>query len=99
MLNALSKSKRLIVRLVSSAETGFFYATEKSPAKKDMKIALRKHDPIANAHVMFYEQKTAGSSKRKPIKQSSARHMRLTGRKIHLLTQTVDKVRAKAKTL
>ena len=97
---------------MSSAETGFFYVTEKSPTKKAIAgdgkqqggkqglMALRKHDPIANAHVMFYEQPNAGgSSKRKPIKQSSARHMRLTGRRIHLLTQGVDKIRAKAKTL
>ena len=98
LVAALSKSKRLVVRLVSAAETGFFYVTEKSPGTKEQKIALRKHDPVANAHVMFTEQKgSSAPSKRKPIKQSSARHIRLTGRKSQLLTQAVDKVRAKAK--
>lgn len=50
-----SKSKRIKVQLVSSAQTGYFYLTEKSPLKKEYRLALRKHDPIVNRHVMFYE--------------------------------------------
>mmetsp|Transcript_73700 Transcript_73700/g.116228 ORF Transcript_73700/g.116228 Transcript_73700/m.116228 type:complete len:105 (+) Transcript_73700:53-367(+) len=50
-----SKSKRLAVHLVSSAQTGFSYWSEKSPLKRDVRLALRKHDPIVNRHVMFYE--------------------------------------------
>ena len=50
-----SKSKRVKVQLLSSAQTGYFYLTDKSPLKKDYRLALRKHDPIVNRHVMFYE--------------------------------------------
>ncbi|CAD7941686.1 unnamed protein product [Amoebophrya sp. A25] len=51
------KSKRLCVRLVSAAQTGYHYTTSKSPLKSEYRIALRKYDPIVNQHVMFYESK------------------------------------------
>ena len=96
--SAADKSKRLIVKLVSAAETGFFYVTEKSAAKKDTRMALRKHDPIVNQHVMFYESKLGASSgKKKPMKASSMRHMRLTGRKVHLLVSALEKKQEKTK--
>jgi len=91
------KSKRILVKLVSAAETGSFYMTEKSPLKKDFRLALRKHDPIVNKHVMFYETKSASSSKKKPMKESSMRQMRLTGKKVHLLVQALEKKRDKIK--
>ncbi len=80
---------------MSAAETGFFYVTEKSPLKKDQRMALRKHDPIANLHVMFYETKVAVNTKKKPMKQSSIRHMRLTGKKVNLLVQALEKKQEK----
>mmetsp|Transcript_99491 Transcript_99491/g.264425 ORF Transcript_99491/g.264425 Transcript_99491/m.264425 type:complete len:107 (-) Transcript_99491:91-411(-) len=49
------KSKRMVVQLLSSAQTGFAYWTEKSPLKKEIRMALHKFDPIVNRHVMFYE--------------------------------------------
>jgi large subunit ribosomal protein L33 len=90
---ALSKSKRIITRLLSTAETGFTYYTEKSPLKKDIKLSLMKHDPIANKHVLFTEQRSTGGSgnKRKPIRQSTARFARLTGVKIGLLVNRLEK--------
>jgi ribosomal protein L33 len=90
------KSKRILVKLVSAAETGTFYMTEKSPLKKEHKLALRKHDPIVNKHVMFYEAKNAGNGKKKPMKETSMRQMRLTGKKVHLLVQSLEKKQAKA---
>jgi large subunit ribosomal protein L33 len=90
-----SKSKRLVVKLVSAAETGFFYVTEKSPLKKDHRLALRKHDPIVNQHVMFYESKTSMGQKKKPMKENSMRQMRLTGKKVHLLVAALEKKKAR----
>ncbi len=84
------KSKRIIVKLMSAAETGYFYVTEKSPLKKDQRMALRKFDPLVNQHVMFYETKLP-TQKKKPMKQSSMRHMRMTGEKINLLVQNLEK--------
>ena len=39
----MDKSKRLAVKLASSMGTGFAYWTEKSPLKKDIRMALRKY--------------------------------------------------------
>lgn len=48
---------RIIVKLVSSAGTGFFYATEKNRRNSTTKLELKKYDPIARKHVVFKEQK------------------------------------------
>ncbi|KAA0058825.1 50S ribosomal protein L33-like [Cucumis melo var. makuwa] len=45
-----------IVRLSSTARTGFFYAKKKSRKMAD-KIEVQKYDPIANRHVLFTEVK------------------------------------------
>ncbi len=58
-LVALAKKKKasqLVVKMESTAGTGYFYTTTK-PIKAEYKLALRKHDPIVNRHVLFKETK------------------------------------------
>ena len=50
---ARSKAKSILVRLVSSIGTGFFYVTRKNPKNITRKLAFRKYDPIARRHVLF----------------------------------------------
>ncbi|KAK7401798.1 hypothetical protein VNO78_13580 [Psophocarpus tetragonolobus] len=50
-----SKKKTKIIRLVSTAGTGFFYAKKKS--KKMDKLELKKYDPKVKRHVLFRESK------------------------------------------
>ncbi|KAI8818835.1 uncharacterized protein EV422DRAFT_481145, partial [Fimicolochytrium jonesii] len=50
-----AKARTIIMRLVSSAGTGFFYTTTKRRALP--KMSLMKHDPIVNRHVLFVESK------------------------------------------
>ncbi|RSH78252.1 39S ribosomal protein L33, mitochondrial [Apiotrichum porosum] len=50
-----AKQKRILVRLVSSALTGFFYTT--SRARLGDKISFMKYDPVVKKHVLFVEQK------------------------------------------
>lgn len=91
------KSKRLVVKLVSAAQTGFYYVTEKSPTKKDIRIALRKHDPVVNRHVMFYEQKNLSSSQtQKLMRKRSIRNMRLTGKRIDQLVKQEERRNSKS---
>lgn len=45
------------IRLVSSADTGYFYVTKKNPRKKPEKLTLRKYDPVVRKHVEFKEAK------------------------------------------
>ncbi|MGB8181041.1 MAG: 50S ribosomal protein L33 [Stellaceae bacterium] len=54
----MAKGGSIIVKLVSSADTGFFYVTHKNPrGVKTEKLALKKYDPIAKKHVVFKESK------------------------------------------
>lgn len=51
------KSATLNIKLLSSADTGFFYVAKKNPRKKPEKIELRKYDPVVRKHVVFREAK------------------------------------------
>lgn len=86
------KSKRIVVKLVSAAQTGSFYVTEKSPTKKDFRMALRKHDPIVNQHVMFYEQKNlTASQSQKLMRKRSVRNMRFTAKRVDQLVKQEER--------
>jgi large subunit ribosomal protein L33 len=53
----MAKSNTILIKLVSSADTGFFYVTKKNPRAKTEKLELKKYDPIARKHVVFKESK------------------------------------------
>lgn len=53
----MAKPATLKVRLVSTADTGYFYVTKKNPKKMTEKISMRKYDPRARRHVEFKEAK------------------------------------------
>ncbi|KAI9138897.1 hypothetical protein BKA69DRAFT_1031077, partial [Paraphysoderma sedebokerense] len=48
-------NRTLLVRLISTAGTGFFYTTKR--ARLTPKLALRKYDPVVRQHVLFTEGK------------------------------------------
>ncbi len=52
---ARSKDVRAIVRLVSSAGTGYAYVTNKSRRNDPDRLVLRKYDPVVGQHVDFRE--------------------------------------------
>ena len=45
------------IKLVSTADTGYFYVTKKNPRNTTEKLSLRKYDPRARKHVLFKESK------------------------------------------
>jgi large subunit ribosomal protein L33 len=53
----MAKSNTVLIKLVSTADTGFFYVTKKNPRTKTEKMELKKYDPIARKHVAFKEGK------------------------------------------
>ncbi|MBL6929650.1 MAG: 50S ribosomal protein L33 [Rhodospirillales bacterium] len=53
----MAKPATILVRLVSSADTGFFYVTKKNPRNMTEKMQFRKYDPVARKHVIFKEAK------------------------------------------
>lgn len=52
---AKGKNARELIRLVSSAGTGYFYTTSKKRGRE--KLQLRKYDPKIKQHVIFKEAK------------------------------------------
>jgi large subunit ribosomal protein L33 len=53
----MAKANSIIIKLVSSAGTGFYYTTRKNPRSQTDKLSLRKFDPVARKHVIFKEAK------------------------------------------
>jgi large subunit ribosomal protein L33 len=53
----MAKPATVKIRLVSTAETGFFYVTKKNPRNTTEKMTFRKYDPVVRKHVEFKEAK------------------------------------------
>lgn len=53
----MAKSATLKIRLVSTADTGYFYVTKKNPRNMTGKMTKLKYDPVIRKHVEFKEAK------------------------------------------
>ena len=53
----MAKSATILVKLVSTADTGFYYVTKKNPRSVTEKMEFRKYDPVVKRHVAFKEAK------------------------------------------
>jgi large subunit ribosomal protein L33 len=53
----MAKAATIKVKLVSSADTGFFYVTKKNSRTKTDKLVMKKYDPRVRKHVEFRETK------------------------------------------
>ena len=53
----MAKSNTVQIKLVSSADTGYFYVTKKNTRAQTGKLAMKKYDPVARKHVEFREAK------------------------------------------
>jgi large subunit ribosomal protein L33 len=48
---------RELIKLVSTAGTGYFYTTDKKRAQGVGKLEKKKYDPVVRKHVLFKEAK------------------------------------------
>jgi large subunit ribosomal protein L33 len=53
----MAKATNIKIKLVSSADTGFYYVTRKNSRTMTDKLVKKKYDPIAKKHVEFRESK------------------------------------------
>ncbi len=53
----MAKPTTVKIRLVSTADTGYFYVTKKNTRTMTEKMTVRKYDPVARKHVEFKESK------------------------------------------
>ena len=51
----MAKPATILVKLVSTADTGFYYVTKKNPRTVTEKLEFRKYDPVVRKHVIFKE--------------------------------------------
>jgi len=53
----MAKAVTTKIKLLSSADTGFYYVTKKNSRTMTEKLKMKKYDPIARKHVEFRESK------------------------------------------
>ena len=53
----MAKPATVLIKLVITAGTGYFYTTKKNPRNTTEKMTFRKYDPKARKHVEFKEAK------------------------------------------
>lgn len=53
----MAKGKVEKIKMVSSANTGFYYTTQKNKQNTPDKLELMKYDPVVRKHVKFKESK------------------------------------------
>jgi large subunit ribosomal protein L33 len=54
---SMAKAATIKIKLLSTADTGYFYVTEKNARTKTDKFTFTKYDPVARKHVEFKETK------------------------------------------
>ena len=53
----MAKATTIKVKLLSTADTGFFYVAKKNSRTMTDKLSMRKYDPVVKKHVEFKETK------------------------------------------
>ncbi|MEP7239543.1 MAG: 50S ribosomal protein L33 [Devosia sp.] len=53
----MAKAASVKIKLVSSADTGFYYVTKKNSRTQTEKLSFKKYDPVVRKHVEFKESK------------------------------------------
>ena len=53
----MAKAVSLKIKLVSTADTGFYYVTKKNSRTQTEKLSFKKYDPVVRKHVEFKEGK------------------------------------------
>jgi large subunit ribosomal protein L33 len=54
---AMAKAATIKIKLISSADTGYYYVAKKNARTKTEKLSFKKYDPVARKHVEFKEAK------------------------------------------
>ena len=53
----MAKPSTVLIKMVSTADTGYFYVKKKNPRKNTEKLEMSKYDPVVRKHVPFRESK------------------------------------------
>jgi large subunit ribosomal protein L33 len=53
----MAKSKQVLIKMVSTADSGYFIVRTKNPKKNTEKLTMKRFDPVVRKHVDFKETK------------------------------------------
>ncbi len=53
----MAKASTIVIKMESTAGTGYFYVAKKNPRTMTAKLEKRKYDPVVRKHVIFKETK------------------------------------------
>ena len=53
----MAKGATIKIKLVSTADTGYYYVAKKNSRTKTDKLSMKKYDPVVRKHVEFKEAK------------------------------------------
>ncbi|MEJ1994191.1 50S ribosomal protein L33 [Limibacillus halophilus] len=53
----MAKPQTQLIKMVSTADTGYFYVKKKNTRNSTEKFEFKKYDPVARKHVVFKESK------------------------------------------
>ena len=53
----MAKPASQLIKLVSTADTGYYYVNKKNPLNSTEKFEFNKYDPVIRKHVVFKEAK------------------------------------------
>ncbi len=56
-IRKMAKKDAMLIKLVSTAGTGFYYVKKRNPKRYPNKLAFTKYDPVVRKHVEFKEEK------------------------------------------
>jgi large subunit ribosomal protein L33 len=56
-MRPMAKKNTILVKLESTAGTGFFLVKKRNPKQQPEKLSFRKYDPVVRKHVEFKEVK------------------------------------------
>ncbi|OQW54549.1 50S ribosomal protein L33, partial [Candidatus Raskinella chloraquaticus] len=51
----MAKAVTIKIKLVSTADTGYYYVTKKNSRTQTEKMSVKKYDPVVRKHVEFKE--------------------------------------------
>ncbi len=51
----MAKPSTILIKMVSSADTGYYYVTKKNPRTQTERLEMKKYDPVVRKHVVFKE--------------------------------------------
>ena len=51
----MAKPSTILIKMVSSADTGYYYVTKKNPRTQTEKLEMKKYDPVVRKHEVFKE--------------------------------------------